>query len=218
MEIKINAIFRKDKIYKNDTAHRYTFGLPLIVKFVTSARVSLLLPTNWDLAQQRVKTSLLNHKEIQCLTHSASSLRTSTHLPAESGRTSFSVEYDHGAQREMVRGMIPPVRVGQQAAGQYPHAAAYEQIVDRRAVPELLGNLNGESGIAERRSVRRRLRRLAGIAQYGLHHGDRFALGMSVEIAVQSTGYLSPATARIRRQAIRPTGASPRGRRDRNGY
>lgn len=65
----------------------------------------------------------------------------------------------------------------------YPHAAAYEQIVDRRTVPELLGNLNGESGIAERRSVRRRLRRLAGIAQYGLHHGDRFALGMSVEIA-----------------------------------
>ncbi|WP_423780732.1 Arm DNA-binding domain-containing protein, partial [Alistipes ihumii] len=86
-------------------------------------------PDDWDLAQQRVKTSLLNHKEIQCLTHSASSLRTSTHLPAESGRTSFSVEYDHGAQREMVRGMIPPVRVGQQAAGQYPHAAVHEQIV-----------------------------------------------------------------------------------------
>lgn len=35
--------------------------------------------------------------------------------------------------------MIPPVRVGQQAAGQYPHAAAYEQIVDRRTVLSFSG-------------------------------------------------------------------------------
>ena len=64
MKIKMNVICRKDKMYKNQTA-------PIHIRFTLNRQIRYvstgfsIAPDDWDFEQQRVKTPLLQLKELQ---------------------------------------------------------------------------------------------------------------------------------------------------------